>query len=125
MDAPCINIIFYHNGAFSKRGDFTYEGGKVSIIRDIDKDLMSYFHIVELAKTVGYKDGDSLYYAIPGRPLQYGIDLLKDDASVSNMMKHVSDTKFVEIYIQQNEYPVVSNPTIDQATHHARTNEVF
>uniref|UniRef100_A0A0A9AAN5 PB1-like domain-containing protein n=1 Tax=Arundo donax TaxID=35708 RepID=A0A0A9AAN5_ARUDO len=71
MDARCVSIIFHHSGAFSKEGDLTYEGGQISIIRDVDKDLMSYFHVVELAKKVGYKDGDSLYYLIPGRSKKF------------------------------------------------------
>lgn len=103
MDRRCVNIIFHHSGAFSYvNGAFTYDEGKVSIIHDVDKDLTSHFHVVELAKTVGFHDGDSLYYAIPGLTLANGIDLLKDDASVSQMMKHVNETNFLEIYIQPN-----------------------
>ncbi|TVU32125.1 hypothetical protein EJB05_23844, partial [Eragrostis curvula] len=104
---------------------FTYDGGKVSIIRDVDKDLMSYFHVVELAKTVGYKDGDSLYYAIPGRSLEYGIDLLKDDASVFEMMKYANETNFLEIYIQQSQFAAVCNLNIGEGATHATSDKLM
>ncbi|KAL6624579.1 hypothetical protein ACP70R_031900 [Stipagrostis hirtigluma subsp. patula] len=123
MDRSCVSLIFHHNGAFSKHGALTYEGGKVSIIRDVDKDLMSYFHVVDLAQNLGFKDGDILYYAIPGRPLEYGIDLLKDDASVNEMMKYANETNFLEIYVQHNQNAVGSNPTIGEAIHRDKTAE--
>ena len=65
---------------------------------------MSYYRLVQLAKTVGFKEGDTLYYAIPGRSLDdAGIDHLKDDASVCDKMKYSNQAKFLEVYIKHNE----------------------
>lgn len=89
----------------SKEGKPTYDGGKVSLIQNVDTDIISYYHVLELAKSIGFKDGDTLFYAIPGRSLDSGgIDHLKDDTSVSEMMKYLNQTNYLEIYIKHNEH---------------------
>ncbi|KAL6661754.1 hypothetical protein ACP70R_001138 [Stipagrostis hirtigluma subsp. patula] len=123
MDRGFVSIIFHHNGSFSTEGS-SYDGGKISIIRNVDKDLMSYFHVLELAKQVGFKDGDSMYYAIPGCSLENGLDLLKDDASVYEMLKYANETNFLEVYIQHNQYAVDGNPKIGEAIQRDKTDEM-
>ncbi|WVZ89190.1 hypothetical protein U9M48_035623, partial [Paspalum notatum var. saurae] len=69
MAPGCVNILMHHGGAFSKQGELTYDGGDITLFQKIEKDEMSYCRLVQLAKSVGFKEGDSLYYAIPGRSL--------------------------------------------------------
>ncbi|CAN6287908.1 unnamed protein product [Urochloa humidicola] len=106
----------HHGGAFSNQDELTYDGGDITLFQKIDKDEMSYYRLVQLAKSVGFKDGDNLYYAIPGRSLEEGgIDHLKDDTSVSEMMKYANQAKFLEVYIQHNEHDVSGYPTAGDA----------
>lgn len=69
MSRQHVNILMHHGGAFSKEGELTYEGGEVSLFRNIEKKEISYFSVLQLATSLGFKDGDSLFYAIPGRSL--------------------------------------------------------
>ncbi|WVZ99025.1 hypothetical protein U9M48_044383 [Paspalum notatum var. saurae] len=101
----------HHGGSFSKEDALSYDGGEVCLFRNIEKDVMSYFHVVQLAKSVGFKDGDTLFYGIPGRSLEATIDQLIDDASVSEMMKYADQTNFLEIYIKYNEHYGSNYPT--------------
>ncbi|TVU40031.1 hypothetical protein EJB05_13477, partial [Eragrostis curvula] len=107
-----VNILLHRGGAFSKEGSLTYDGGNVAVFRNIDKDVMSYFHLVDLAKSVGCKDGDTLFYGIPGRSLDNGIDHIKDDNSVSEMMKYANQTNYLEVYVQHNELHTGGHPTV-------------
>ena len=112
MAPGCVNILMHHGGAFSKEGALTYEGGEVSLFRNIEKQAMSYFNVVQLAASLGFKEGDNLFYVIPGRTLdEAGIDHLKDDTSVSEMLKFANQTNFLEVYIQHNEHSGSGYPT--------------
>ncbi|KAJ1287655.1 hypothetical protein BS78_02G027700 [Paspalum vaginatum] len=111
MSPGCVNVLMHHGGSFSKEDALSYDGGEVCLFRNIEKDVMSYFHVVQLAKSVGFKDGDTLFYGIPGRSLEATIDQLIDDASVSEMMKYADQTNFLEIYIQHNEHYGSNSPT--------------
>ena len=61
---------------------------------------MSYFHVAQLAKAVGFKDSDTLFYAVPGHSLEATIDKLTDETCVSEMLKYADQTIFLEIYIK-------------------------
>ncbi|WVZ79175.1 hypothetical protein U9M48_026784 [Paspalum notatum var. saurae] len=104
MAPGCVNILMHYGGAFADQDPLTYDGGEVQLFRNIDKDVMSYFHVLELAKSVGFKDGDNMFYGVPGRSLEASIDLLKDDTSVCEMLKFANQTDFLEIYIQHKEH---------------------
>ena len=87
---------------------------------------MSYYRLVQLAKTVGFKEADTLYYDIPGHSLDdAGIDHLKDDASVCDKMKYSNQAKFLEVYIKHNENVVSTYPTSDDAAQQDNTDEVL
>ncbi|TVU17415.1 hypothetical protein EJB05_33451, partial [Eragrostis curvula] len=114
MAPGSVNILLHHGGAFSKEGSLTYDGGHVAVFRNIDKDVMSYFHLVDLAKSVGCKDGDTLFYGIPGHSLDNGIDHIKDDISVSKMMKYANQTNYLEVYVQHNEHDTGGHPIVGE-----------
>ena len=126
MAPGCINILMHHGGAFSKHGELTYDGGDITLFPKIEMDKMSYYRLVQLAKTVCFKEGDTLYYAIPGRSLDdTSIDHLKDDASVCDVMKYSNQAKFLEVYIKHNENVVSAYPTCDDAAQQVNTDEVL
>ncbi|XBI37745.1 hypothetical protein VPH35_122972 [Triticum aestivum] len=60
----------------------------------------SYFRLVCMAKDVGFKDGDELYYTVPGCSLDEGIDLIHDDNSVVNMLNFAKKHNFADIYLK-------------------------
>ena len=77
-------------------------------------------------QNVGFKEGDTLYYAIPGCSLDdTSIDHLKDDASVCDMMKYSNQAKFIEVYIKHNESIVSAYPTCDDAAQQVNTDKVL
>ena len=46
----------------------------MSIFRNCDDDRLSYFELFDMAKDVGFTEGDKLYYSIPGYDLDIGIN---------------------------------------------------
>ena len=100
MEGDLIHIKMHHGGSFSMEGPLTYDGGEVSIFRDCDSERISYFRLVRMAKDVGFKDGDELFYSVPECSLDDGIDLLHDDNSVLKMVNFAKKHNFAEIYVK-------------------------
>ena len=92
MEGDLIHIKMHHGGSFSMEGPLTYDGGEVSIFRDCDDERTSYFCLVRMAKDVDFKDGDELYYTVPGCSLDERIDLIHDDNSVIKMLNFAKNT---------------------------------
>uniref|UniRef100_A0A0E0AJW9 Uncharacterized protein n=1 Tax=Oryza glumipatula TaxID=40148 RepID=A0A0E0AJW9_9ORYZ len=67
-----------------------------------------------MAKDVGFKGGDELFYAIPGYSLENGIDKLHDDHSVRKMLNFAKKGKSMEIYIKHLEQGVSATPIFGQ-----------
>ena len=57
-----------------------------------------------MAKDVGFKDGDELYYTIPDCSLDDGIDLLHDDNSILKMLNFAKKHNFAEIYVKHKDH---------------------
>ncbi|EEC82077.1 hypothetical protein OsI_26073 [Oryza sativa Indica Group] len=67
-----------------------------------------------MAKDVGFKGGDELFYAIPGYSLENGIDKLHDDHSLRKMLNFAKKGKSMEIYIKHLEQGVSATPIFGQ-----------
>ncbi|KAE8820841.1 Protease 2 [Hordeum vulgare] len=64
-----------------------------------------------MAKNVGFKDGDELYYTIPSCSLDEGIDLIHDDNSVVKMLNFAKKHNFAYIYLKHKGHESMSaNP---------------
>ena len=103
MEGDLIHIKMHHGGSFSIEGPLTYHGGELSIFRDCDSQRTSYFRLVRMAKDVGFKDGDELYYTVPGCSLDEGIDLIHDDNSVIKMLNFAKKHNFADIYLKHKD----------------------
>lgn len=90
---------------------------------NIDKDLMSYYHLVELARTVGFNDGDTLFYVL--LPFDAGIDHLKDDTLVLELMKYANQTNCFEVYIQRKEHDMGGHVAVGDTDQQLITTEVL
>ena len=111
MERDFIHIKMHHGGSFSMEGPLTYDGGEVSIFRNCDSERTFYFRLVRMAKDVGFKDGDELYYTVPGCSLDEGIDLVHDDNSVRKMLNFAKKHNFAEIYVNHKGHESASaNP---------------
>ena len=111
MEGDLINIKMHHGGTFSMEGPLTYDGGAVSFFRDCDSERISHFRLVRMAKEVGFKDGDELFFAIPGYSLDEGIDLVHDDNSVLKMLNYAKKHNCAEIYVKHKSHDSIhANP---------------
>ncbi|XBI27036.1 hypothetical protein VPH35_051597 [Triticum aestivum] len=108
MEGDLIHIKMHHGGTFSMEGPLTYDGGEVSIIRDCDSERTSYFRLVRMAKDVGFKDGDELYYTVLGCSLDEGIDLIHDENSVIKMLNFAKKHNFADIYLKHKDHENMS-----------------
>lgn len=125
MEGDMISIKIHHGGSFSKEGQLCYVGGQVSIFRNCDSERMSYFCLVDMAKDVGFKGGDELFYAIPGYSLENGIDKLHDDHSLRKMLNFAKKGKSMEIYIKHLEQGVSATPIFGQDVEDNHVEEVL
>uniref|UniRef100_A0A0E0KPV0 Uncharacterized protein n=2 Tax=Oryza punctata TaxID=4537 RepID=A0A0E0KPV0_ORYPU len=79
----------------------------------------------DMAKDVGFKAGDELFYAIPGYNLENGLDKLHDDHSVRKMLNYTKKSKSAELYIKHLEQGVSATPRFGQdvADNHVEENK--
>ena len=100
MDAGIVHLKVHHGGAFSKEGIFSYIGGQTTVYRNCDTDRMSYFDLLHMLKEVGCVNGEQIFYRMPGRSLDVGLDEIRDDNSVLRMLTFATPNDLLEIYIQ-------------------------
>jgi len=74
---------------------------------------MSYFHVVQLAKTVGFKDSDTLFNAILVHSLQATIDKLTDDTCV---LEQITLPQFFITLVVQN--PESTQPAVMEGSYY-------
>ncbi|KAJ8429467.1 hypothetical protein Cgig2_015319 [Carnegiea gigantea] len=70
MSVDDIAIEIHHAGKFVDGVKVEYVGGGVSEIEPVDKDMLSRFEIIELAKDIGFTNVEEFYYLIPGMSLR-------------------------------------------------------
>ena len=97
-----VSIELYHHGCFTAntfKGNAGYVGGTVSIIDDIDPDMITIFDLNEYAAKFDYSSTDLLYFPCDGHSFKKGIRLLYDDDSIRSMISASLHYKRIKIYV--------------------------
>ncbi|KAL7104244.1 hypothetical protein ACP275_08G232000 [Erythranthe tilingii] len=81
-----------HGGRFESY--FDYVGGMVSVVPNIDPDLMSYFELLDMVKELGYPISSVLWYKLPN---ENAIALLETDHDVLKMFKLFVEKNVLQI----------------------------
>ncbi|KAG5528666.1 hypothetical protein RHGRI_029364 [Rhododendron griersonianum] len=72
---------------------------KIDFVRDVDKDLMSYFEMVHMIKDLGYSEKCNIYHKLPDCDLDGGLRDIKTDGDVVDMFAMHNDKETISIYV--------------------------
>ncbi|KAI8566916.1 hypothetical protein RHMOL_Rhmol02G0079600 [Rhododendron molle] len=76
-----------------------HNGAKIDFVRDVDKDLMSYFEMVHMMKDLGYSENCNIYHKLPDCDLDGGLRDIKTDGDVVDMFAIHNDKETISIYV--------------------------
>ncbi|XP_012851465.1 PREDICTED: uncharacterized protein LOC105971162 [Erythranthe guttata] len=98
MSSKLFTLRLNYGGNFSNM-DFEYVGGMVSMVADVDPDLMSYFEMLGIIKELQLSATTVIWYNLPN---ENGLNLLDSDSGVLQMFKKYSDVKVfqVDLFLQ-------------------------
>ncbi|KAG5540566.1 hypothetical protein RHGRI_020696 [Rhododendron griersonianum] len=99
----------HHGGYFENVPTKKYSMGKVEFIRNVDKDLMSYFELISMIKDLGYLENCNIYHKLPDCDLDGGLRELKTDAEVWDMFAIHNDRETISIYVENAELNMVND----------------
>ena len=68
-----FDFIIHHSGNFEWNLGLEYIGGEVSIMSNVNPDLLSHFEIQDICAKVGGPINSRIYYLIPGDELEQGL----------------------------------------------------
>ena len=61
-----FDFTIHHSGYFEWNLGLKYVGDEISIVGDVDPDLLSHFEIQDICAEVGGPINNRIYYLIPG-----------------------------------------------------------
>ncbi|KAI8531764.1 hypothetical protein RHMOL_Rhmol11G0161000 [Rhododendron molle] len=76
-----------------------HNGAKIDFVKDVDKDLMSYFDMVHMMKDLGYSENCNIYHKLPDCDLDGGLRDIKTDGDVVDMFAIHNDKETISIYV--------------------------
>jgi len=100
MFNECLMLEVHHKGRFNRENGVAYVGGDVTNYLDFNgRDELSFFEVETVIKCYGYSLGDLIYYKIPNKSLDKGLQLLSSDHDILEMVRHHNGHGIVELYV--------------------------
>ncbi|KAF7119930.1 hypothetical protein RHSIM_Rhsim13G0158600 [Rhododendron simsii] len=99
----------HHGGYFENVPAKKYSMGKVEFIRNVDKDLTSYFELISMIKDLGCSENCNIYHKLPDCDLDGGLRELKTDVEVWDMFAIHNDRETISIYVEDAELNMVND----------------
>ena len=81
-----FDFTIHHSGNFEWNLGLEYVGGEVSVMSNVDPDLLSHFEIQDIYVDAGRPINSRIYYLIPGGDLEQGLRLITSDDDVNYML---------------------------------------
>ncbi|WJX76741.1 hypothetical protein P8452_60124 [Trifolium repens] len=94
-----IRLRIYHGGLFIDSPCKMYVKGQMDEM-NWGVDFTSYKDVVELVKSLGYRDFKSLYYRHPQLALSRGLRPLNCDDNVLTFIEDIKGHEVVEVYLE-------------------------
>ena len=86
-DEILFDFTIHHSGYFEWNSSLECVGYEVSIMGNIDPDLLSYFEIQDIFANAKGPINSMIYYLIPSGNLKEGLRLITSDDDVIYMLK--------------------------------------
>ena len=82
-----FNFTIHHSVNFEWNPGLEYIGGEVSVMDNVDPDLLSHFKIQDICADAGGPINSRIYYLIPSGDLKQGLRLITSNDGVTYMCK--------------------------------------
>ena len=80
-----FNFTIHHSENFEWNLGLEYVGGEVSVMGNVDPDLLSHFEIQDICTDARGLINNRIYYLIPGGDLEQGLRLITSDDDVTSL----------------------------------------
>ena len=101
-DEILFDFTIHHNGYFEWNSSLECVGDEVSIIGNVDPNLLSHFEIQDICAEVGGLINNRIYYLISGVNLEEGLRLSTLDDDVTYMCELHAEwlTNEITLYVE-------------------------
>ena len=111
-----FDFTIHHSGYFEWNPSLEYVAGEVSVIGNVDPNLLSHFEIQDICVDVGGPINSRIYYLIPGGNLEQGIRLitLNDDVTYMCELHAEGSTNEITPYVEPEVKPIaIKEPIVE------------
>ena len=111
-----FDFTIHHSGYFEWNPSLEYVAGEVSIIGNVDPNLLSHFEIQDICVDVGGPINSRIYYLIPGGNLEQGLRLitLNDDVTYMCELHAEGSTNEITPYVEPEVKPIaIKEPIVE------------
>ena len=111
-----FDFTIHHNGYFEWNPSLEYVAGEVSVIGNVDPNLLSHFEIQDICVDAGGPINSRIYYLIPGGNLEQGLRLITLNDGVTYMCELHAEGSTNEItpYVEPEVKPIaIKEPIVE------------
>ena len=103
-----IDFTIHNSENFEWNPSLEYVGGEVSIMANVDLDLLSHFKIQDICAEAGGPINSRIYYLIPSGDLEQGLRLINSDDDVTYMCELHAEwpTNEITLYVELEVEPI-------------------
>ncbi|QHO03234.1 uncharacterized protein DS421_13g430550 [Arachis hypogaea] len=109
-------FIFHHGGHFVRdnKGVLVYIERKVEKFLKMDIDLICFFDLQTIFKSLGYFDYKAMYWFNPMAPdLENGLHLINGDLEINQLRENKLKNKDMEEFYLYFDHPIMVTPVED------------
>ena len=111
-----FDFTIHHSGYFEWNPSLEYVAGEVSVIGNVDPNLLSHFEIQDICVDAGGPINSRIYYLIPGGNLEQGLRLitLNDDVTYMCELHAEGSTNEITPYVEPEVKPIaIKEPIVE------------
>ena len=111
-----FDFTIHHSGYFEWNPSLEYVASEVSVIGNVDPNLLSHFEIQDICVDVGGPINSRIYYLIPGGNLEQGLRLitLNDDVTYMCELHAKGSTNEITPYVEPEVKPTaIKEPIVE------------
>ena len=111
-----FDFTIHHSGYFEWNPSLEYVAGEVSVIGNVDPNLLSHFEIQDICVDAGGPINSRIYYLIPSGNLEQGLRLitLNDDVTYMCELHAKGSTNEITPYVEPEVKPIaIKEPIVE------------
>ena len=111
-----FDFTIHHSRYFEWNLGLRYVGGEISVVGDVDPDLLIHFEIQDVFAEAGGPINSRIFYLIPGSDLEQGLRLITSDDDVTYMCELHAEwpTNEITFYVELEVQPLaIEEPVVE------------